>query len=94
LSNWSSEKYVLTRPRYSFFELFDDIIVSGEVHMIKPDPAIFQLLLQRINLPASECLLVDDSAGNVEAARSLGFSTIHFTKPELLEIELHRMNVL
>ena len=85
LSNWSAETYPRARRMYPFFELFDDIILSGEVKLNKPDPAIFRLLLKRIGYSARECLLIDDSQPNIETAKSLGFNTIHFASPTQLK---------
>jgi 2-haloacid dehalogenase len=94
LTNWSAEKFSIVRHKYAFFELFDDILVSGEVKLIKPDPAIFDLLLQRIHRQPVECLLVDDSVQNIETAQKMGFATHHFTSPSLLNVELQQMGVL
>lgn len=88
LSNWSSEKFRLTRPRYPVFELFDDIVISADVGMVKPDADIFQALLARIGRGAGECLFIDDSEWNTSAAAALGFDTIRFVSPEQLEGEL------
>lgn len=88
LSNWSGEKFKLVRQNYEFFDWFEDILVSGEVKLVKPDERIFNLMLERIKHPAEECLLVDDSAANIQAAASLGFQTIHFRSPEQLRGEL------
>jgi 2-haloacid dehalogenase len=93
LTNWSAEKFSIVRHKYPVFDLFEDIVVSGEVKLIKPDPAIFQFLLQKIQRKPEECLLVDDSIKNVEAAQKLGFSTIHFTSPAQLEHELHQVGI-
>lgn len=88
LSNFSAEKFPLMRERYEFLNLFDDMIISGEHKLIKPDPAIFQLTLKRIDRKASECLFIDDSLVNIETARNMGFHTIHFQSPEQLESDL------
>lgn len=88
LSNFSAEKFPLMRERYEFLNLFDDMIISGEHKLIKPDPAIFQLTLKRIDRKASECLFIDDSLANIETARNMGFHTIHFQSPEQLESDL------
>jgi FMN phosphatase YigB (HAD superfamily) len=53
--------------------------------LIKPDPQIFRLLLEKTGRKAEECVFVDDSAANVEAAKQLGFSAIRFESPEQLE---------
>jgi 2-haloacid dehalogenase len=94
LSNWPAEKFPLVRRKYAFFSWFDDIIVSGEVHLAKPDARIFRLLLDRIARPASECLLIDDSRSNIQAAQALGFRTILFRSPQQLREQLQGMGLL
>ena len=94
LSNWSAETFPRVRNKYAFFDLLDDIILSGDVKMIKPDPAIFNLLLTRIGYAAHNCLLIDDSQANVVTAKSLGFNTIHFKSPPQLESELQQLGLL
>ena len=94
LSNWPAEKFALVRPQYPFFEWFDDLVISGEVGLAKPDKAIFHLLLKRAGRPAEDCLFIDDHHGNILAARDLGFQTILFQSPQKLEAELHRMGIL
>ena len=78
LTNWSAETIPLAYAKYDFFSLFDGIVVSGEEKIIKPDPEIFRILLERYNLTAEDTLFIDDSPGNIEAARRLGFRTILF----------------
>ena len=94
LSNWSAETFPRARHKYPFFDLFDEIILSGDVKLIKPDPAIFNLLLNKIRYTAPECLLIDDSLPNIEAANKLGFVTIRFISPEQLQLKLQRLNLL
>ena len=88
LSNWSAEKFRLVRPAYKFFDWFQDMVISGEVGVIKPDRRIFQLLLHKAARPAGQCLLIDDSPVNIAAAQDLGFQTIQFHNPEQLAAEL------
>ncbi len=94
LSNWSAETFPIAYKKYDFFRLFDEIILSGEVKLIKPDPAIFELTLGRIRRSASDCLLIDDSAANIDAARRLGFKTIRFLSSGQLETELSNLQLL
>ncbi len=94
LSNWSAEKFPLIRRRYPFFDWFQAIVVSGEVKLVKPDPRIFSLLLDRIGRPANECVYVDDAEANIAAARRMGFQAIHFKSPEQLRAELRGMSLL
>jgi 2-haloacid dehalogenase len=94
LSNWPAEKFALVRPQYAFFEWFNSLVISGEVGLLKPDKAIFDLLLKRAGYPAGECLFIDDHERNILAARDLGFQTIQFQSPQQLEADLRRMAIL
>jgi 2-haloacid dehalogenase len=94
LSNWPAEKFALVRPMHPFFECFEDIVISGEVKLVKPDKAIFEVLLERVGRPAAECLLIDDSERNIQVAREMGFQTIHFQLPGQLEAELRSRGIL
>jgi 2-haloacid dehalogenase len=90
LSNWPADKFDLVRPKYEFFSWFDDIVVSGKVRIAKPDPRIFELLLERIGRPAHECLFIDDSPKNILVAQQLGFQTIRYISTEQLKQELEK----
>jgi 2-haloacid dehalogenase len=94
LSNWPAEKFPPVRDRYEFFGWFEDIVISGEVGLAKPDPAIFQLMLARIGRPAEECIYIDDSDSNVAVAGQLGFQTIHFVSPAELRLELAALGIM
>jgi len=94
LSNFSAEKFPLMRAEYDFVSLFDEVILSGEHHLVKPNPAFFQLALRRAGRAASESLLIDDNLPNIKSARALGFRTIHFLSPAQLEAELIAMQIL
>lgn len=88
LSNWPEEKYRLVRPKFAFFDLFDEVIISGEVKVAKPDRRIFTILLQRAGRQPWQCVYIDDSKVNVEVARELGFRCIHYRSSEQLQTEL------
>lgn len=65
---------------YAGFDLhgtFDEVVLSAEHGVRKPDPAIFQLALDRLGVAAEECLFVDDSEENLAAAQRLGISSLH-----------------
>ena len=94
LSNWSAETFPHAREKYGFFDLLDDMIISGHVGHIKPEPEIYHILLERIGRPAQECLFVDDSLPNIRQANTMGFNTIHFTSPEQLDRELTQLGLL
>lgn len=90
LSNWTTEKFPLVRPDYEFFNWFEDILISGYLKIAKPDPRIYQILLQRVTRPAGECFFIDDRPENVAAALEQGIQAIQFQDPQLLEAELTR----
>jgi 2-haloacid dehalogenase len=80
ITNFSSEKFAITKLRYQFFKLFDGIVVSGHEGLIKPDLRIFQLFLERYGYVAEECVFIDDNQQNVEAAREIGMGAIHYVE--------------
>jgi epoxide hydrolase-like predicted phosphatase len=85
LSNFGAEAWKVVRARDAYFALFDGIIVSSQEKLLKPDPAIFHLLLDRYSLEPKRCIYTDDAPMNVEVARSLGIVGIHFENhPQLL----------
>lgn len=88
LTNWSMETFPAARRMFPVLQLIDRYIVSGDVGMVKPDPRIFQLLLQRFGLRPEETFFIDDNADNVAAARALGIGGIHFTSADRLKTEL------
>ncbi len=77
------------RPLWRIDELFEVVVDSGFVGMRKPEPGIYELLLERVGLRADECVFVDDVPVNVEAAARLGFKTVlhHDTDATIAELE-------
>jgi 2-haloacid dehalogenase len=94
LTNWSAETFPLAIPRYPFLAWFEAVIVSGEVGMVKPDPAIFRILIDRHGLEPARTVLIDDSIANVEAAGALGFRALRFTDAAALRRDLSAMGLL
>jgi 2-haloacid dehalogenase len=94
LTNWSAETFPHARERFAFLGWFQSILVSADVGLIKPDPAIFQLLLERIGRTPAECLYIDDNPRNVAAAAALGFDAIAFHDAAQLRAELGRRSML
>jgi 2-haloacid dehalogenase len=94
LTNWSAETFASQAPRFEFLDWFEGILVSGRERMIKPDPRIFQLLMDRHGIAAEQAVFIDDSLANVEAANALGIHGIHFTSPTKLRRELSRLSLL
>ncbi len=88
LTNWSAEKFDLTYPRFEWLSWFGGIVVSGKEGVIKPDPRVFCILLERYEIDPADAVYIDDVAHNVEAAAALGLRTLHFTSPEHLREDL------
>lgn len=88
LTNWSHETFPIARRRFAFLECFDGILVSGEEQMVKPDPAIFQLLLARYDIAPSQAVFIDDSPRNVAAAAAFGLHALRFTDAQRLRRDL------
>ncbi|WP_286192185.1 HAD family phosphatase [Roseomonas genomospecies 6] len=94
ITNFSSDKLALTRRRFDFLNVFDGMIVSGDEKLVKPDPAIFRLLLDRYGLRAADCFFIDDSPANVEAARNIGMTAHRFSGAASLRTELEELGLL
>ena len=88
VSNWSAETFPPQRARFPFLSWLKDIVVSGEVGFIKPDPRIFQILLDRNGIAAESAVFIDDVAVNAAAASRLGIHGIHFRSPDQLRRDL------
>jgi len=94
LTNWSDETFPIAWERYSFLRYFEDILVSGREGLKKPDPAIYQLLLDRNDLTPQEALFIDDNARNIAAAEKIGLKTIHFTSSSDLQDAIKAKDLL
>lgn len=94
LTNWSEETFPYALENYDFFQIFEGkIVVSGTEKLIKPDPKIWYVLLERYNIHAEESVFIDDNEKNIEMAKSLGFKTIHVQPDTDLKQELAHLGV-
>lgn len=82
LSNMTEPCANYLRAAYGFFGCFRDIVISGEIRMIKPDPAIYRHALRQFGLAAHETVFIDDRADNCESARQVGLHAIQFASAE------------
>lgn len=94
LTNWSRETFPIARRRFDFLQRFRGIVVSGEERAAKPDPRIYQILLERYRLDPASCLFIDDVARNAEGARAAGMQAIVYTSPGQLRRELAARSIL
>ena len=88
ITNFGAEFWAAFRPTAPIFDLFRDIVVSGEEKLVKPDPAIFALAAERFGHAPRAMLFVDDNAANVGAARDGGWHSHHFIDAPTLRAEL------
>jgi epoxide hydrolase-like predicted phosphatase len=94
ITNFSTEKFKEVQQRFSCLaNSFIDIVISGHERLIKPDPAIYRLCLERNDLVADDCIFIDDSPDNVAAAIALGIDGVLFTDPEILRRDLYERGV-
>jgi 2-haloacid dehalogenase len=94
LTNMPAEKAELVFGKSQYIRSFKDIIISAHEKLIKPDPAIFQVALQRMGLSAPEVFFTDDNLANIETAKAMGFVTHHFTDPDGLRPALIAAGIL
>jgi 2-haloacid dehalogenase len=93
LSNWSAETFPIARPRYSFLDWFDGIVISGEVGAAKPDSRIYEALIERHGLDPASLAFVDDVPANVAAAAQLGMRGLVFTSAARLRRDLEALGL-
>jgi len=94
LSNWSAETFPFAQRRFEFLRWFQAIFLSAEVHLVKPDPRIFQCFCERFALIPEQVIYIDDLQHNVEAASRVGMHAIRFREPALLHRELVQLGLL
>jgi 2-haloacid dehalogenase len=94
LTNWSSETFPPARRRFDFLSWFDGIVVSGDEGVIKPDPRIFRVLLERYRIAPETAVFIDDNPLNSATAATLGMHGIHFRSPQMLRSELEALGLL
>lgn len=91
LSNsWGAGPYDPYRP-YDLAARFDAVVLSHEVGLRKPDPAIFELTADRLGMEPRQCAFIDDVAHYLEPARQLGMGTVHAVDPKTTVKELARL---
>ena len=76
------ETFPEARAHFGILQMIDRYVVSGAEGLVKPDPRLFQVLLDRYGLKAVECLFVDDNPDNVAAAERIGMEGIVFKGAE------------
>ena len=91
LSNYSHKIMRECADALYFLPEMEGGLFSCDVHMVKPDPAFYQLLIDKYQLDPARCVFIDDLETNLEGARAVGMHTILFENPEQAEAELDRV---
>jgi epoxide hydrolase-like predicted phosphatase len=86
-NSWGTRRY----DRARLAQLFDGVVISGEVGIRKPSPEIYSLGVDRIGLAPGQCVFVDDLAFNLGPAAELGMATVHHVTPEQTIAELESL---
>ena len=94
LTNFSAETWPVARKRFEFLDWFEDIVVSAEHGVVKPDPRIFEIAIRRFRIDPARAVFIDDRAENAAAARACGFHTLHFTVAAKLRMDLQGLALL
>ena len=77
--------------KQNLLELFDDVIISGEVGVQKPDPEIFMLACKRLTISPTELIFVDDSANSLKSSKTVGYAPLLYISNEQLEDDLQKL---
>jgi HAD superfamily hydrolase (TIGR01509 family) len=94
LSNASDWLATALKDEFRLDGVFDVVVISALVGMAKPDPAIYELALERLGLPAAATLFIDDQARNTRAAEALGIPSLVFPGVAGLWAELRSRGIL
>ncbi len=93
ITNWSAQTYPIAQGLYPFLHWFEDVVVSGREKLLKPYAEIYQLLLHRNNIEASQSLFIDDNPANVAGAKAIGMAAVQFFTSHQLKKDLHLLQL-
>lgn len=93
ISNLPAEKWPPLKKMYPFLNHLDAAVISGEEKVIKPDPEIYRITIERITTSPHETVFIDDRLDNIEAAKAFGFLTLHFTDEASARAQLRQFGL-
>lgn len=94
ITNWSAEKFPVARKKFPWLTLFDDIVVSGEIKMIKPDMEIYKYALDRFQISNPDSsIFIDDRVENIDMAEKFGVKGIRYKNPGQLAKDLKKLGI-
>ncbi len=89
-SHWD---YILNK-KWNFIDWFDELILSHETHLIKPNPKIFEYAIKKAGCKPRQIVYIDDGLNNIRSAKELGIICIKYTNSEELLEELKKLNII
>lgn len=93
LSNTDPERFGFIRKRFPEIFLFDDYVLSYELKLLKPDPAIYAEAVRRAASKPEQCVFIDDRKDNVAGAKATGLEALHYLPETRLEEELRSLGL-
>ena len=93
-SNFHGELLRKLLEKQKIDSLFDEIIISSEYKVVKPDPEFFNILMRKAEVEKNEILFIDDKLKNIESAKKLGINTSHFQNSLQLKSDLEKVGVI
>jgi HAD superfamily hydrolase (TIGR01509 family) len=94
LSNTDPERFAFVRTRFPEILFFDDYILSYELKLLKPDPAIYLAAARLAGVPPAECVFIDDMEENIAGAVATGLAGIHYRPETDLAAELRKLDLV
>lgn len=91
LSNAFSDLRHYVTNVWKFADAFDEMVISAEVGLVKPDARIYRLILERLGVAPQEAVFIDDMPRNVEGARAVNLHAVQFASPKQARSELERL---
>lgn len=91
LSNAFSDLRHYVTHVWKFADAFDEMVISAEVGLVKPDARIYRLILERLGVAPQEAVFIDDMPRNVEGARAVNLHAVQFVTPQQARGELERL---
>ena len=94
LSNMHKASIEYLERKYSFWDIFDGIVISCRIHLVKPEPEIFKYILNKYGLEAEETVFIDDTDVHLESASGLGIKPVKFINTRQCERELKKLGCI
>ena len=89
-NNWPNLRHLI-EDRWQIADAFDELVISAEVGLKKPEQPIYDLTLQHLGVRPEQAVFVDDFIENIHAAQQLGWQAVHFQNPDQALAEINAL---